>query len=98
MDQIVGIDVSKARLDAYCLERQRRLAVGNDAAGIEQLVAWLTPGSLVVMEASGGYERLAHRLLTARGIKAAGVNPPRGCATSPRPAACSPRPIGSTPR
>lgn len=77
MDRIVGIDVSKARLDAYCLERQRRLAVGNDATGIEQLVAWLTPGSLVVMEASGGYERLAHRLLTARGIKAAVVNPAR---------------------
>jgi transposase len=51
--------------------------VGNDATGIEQLVAWLTPGSLVVMEASGGYERLAHRLLTARGIKAAVVNPAR---------------------
>jgi transposase len=77
MDRIVGIDVSKARLDAYCLERQRRLAVGNDATGIEQLVAWLTPGSLVVMEASGGYERLAHRLLTARGIQAAVVNPAR---------------------
>ena len=77
MDRIVGIDVSKARLDAYCLERQRRLAVGNDTTGIEQLVAWLTPGSLVVMEASGGYERLAHRLLTARGIKAAVVNPAR---------------------
>jgi transposase len=77
MDRIVGIDVSKARLDAYCLVRQRRLAVGNDATGIEQLAAWLTPGSLVVMEASGGYERLAHRLLTARGIKAAVVNPAR---------------------
>jgi len=77
MDRIVGIDVSKARPDAYCLERQRRLAVGNDAAGIEQLAAWLAPGSLVVMEASGGYERLAHRLLTARGIKAAVVNPAR---------------------
>jgi transposase len=77
MDRIVGIDVSKARLDAYCLERQRRLAAGNDATGIEQLVAWLPPGSLVVMEASGGYERSAHRLLTARGIKAAVVNPAR---------------------
>jgi transposase len=77
MDRIVGIDVSKTRLDAYCLVRQRRLAVGNDATGIEQLAAWLTPGSLVVMEASGGYERLAHRLLTARGIKAAVVNPAR---------------------
>jgi transposase len=77
MDRIVGIDVSKARLDVYCLERRRRLAVGNDATGIERLAAWLAPGSLVVMEASGGYERSAHRLLTARGIKAAVVNPAR---------------------
>jgi transposase len=77
MDRIVGIDVSKARLDAYCLERQRRLAVGNDATGIERLIAWLVPGSLVVMEASGGYERLAHRLLTESGIEVAIVNPAR---------------------
>ena len=77
MDRIIGIDVSKARLDAYCLERQQRLAVDNDATGIERLIAWLAPGSLVVMEASGGYERLAHRLLTERGIAVAVVNPAR---------------------
>ena len=77
MDRVVGIDVSKARLDAYCLERQRRLAVDNDATGIERLIAWLAPGSLVVMEASGGYERLVHRLLTERGIEVALVNPAR---------------------
>ena len=97
MDRIVGVDVSKARLDAYCLERQRRLAVDNDASGIERLIAWLAPGSLVVMEASGGYERLAHRLLTERGIAVAVVNPARGRHFA-RPAACWPRPIGSTPR
>ena len=77
MDRIVGIDVSKARLDAYCLERQQRLAVDNDATGIERLIAWLGPDSLVVVEASGGYERLAHRLLTERDIRAAVVNPAR---------------------
>jgi Transposase len=74
MDQVVGIDISKARLDVFCLASGRRLAVGNDAAGVAELVAWLEPGSLVVMEASGGYERLAHRLLTERGSKAAVVN------------------------
>jgi transposase len=31
----------------------RRLTVGNDAAGIARLVAWASPGALVVMEASG---------------------------------------------
>jgi transposase len=77
MDRVIGIDISKARLDAYCLKRQQRLAVDNNAAGIERLIAWLEPGSLVVMEASGGYERLVHRLLTERGIPAAIVNPAR---------------------
>ena len=74
MDRIVGVDISKARLDVFCLASERRCAVANDAAGVAELVAWLQPGSLVVMEASGGYERLVHRLLAERGIKAAVVN------------------------
>lgn len=74
MELVVGIDISKARLDVYCLASGRRLAVANDAAGVAELAAWLDPGSLVVMEASGGYERLVHRLLAERGIKAAVVN------------------------
>ncbi len=74
MDRVVGVDISKARLDVCCLASGRRLAVPSDAAGIARLAAWLEPGSLVVMEASGGYERLAHRLLTERGQEAAVVN------------------------
>jgi transposase len=74
MDRIVGVDISKVRLDVVCLASGRRLAVGNDAAGVAELAAWLEPGSLVVMEASGGYERLAHRLLAERKIRAAVVN------------------------
>lgn len=74
MDRVVGIDVSKARLDVFCLASGRRLAVANDAAGVAALAGWLEPGSLVVMEASGGYERLAHRLLAEHGIQAAVVN------------------------
>ncbi len=73
MKQVVGVDISKARLDV-CSASGRRLAVGNDAAGVAELAAWLEPDSLVVMEASGGYERLVHRLLAERGIKAAVVN------------------------
>lgn len=74
MKDVVGVDISKARLDAYCLRRGCRLAVANDAAGIAELAAWLEPGALVVMEASGGYERQVHRLLSERDIKAAIVN------------------------
>jgi transposase len=79
MDRVVGIDVSKARLDAYDLGDGRRLAVGNDAAGIAALTAQLGLGArdLLVMEASGGYERRPHRLLSEQGLGIAIVNAAR---------------------
>jgi transposase len=76
MDQVIGVDVSKDRLDAFCLSSGRRLAVGNNAAGMAELAGW-GGKALFVMEASGGYERLAHRLLTERGLPAAIVNAKR---------------------
>jgi transposase len=76
MERVIGIDVSKHRLDVFCLATGRRLAVGNDEAGVAELAAW-GGQALYVMEASGGYERLAHRLLTARGLAAAIVNAKR---------------------
>ena len=75
--QVVGLDVSKAWLDGYLANSGRRLRVSNDAAGIRELVRTLGDGTgcLVVMEASGGYERTAHRELVAQGVLAAIVNP-----------------------
>ena len=78
--QIVGLDVSKAWLDGYLASSGRRLRVSNDAAGHRRtLVRTLgdRAGCLVVMEASGGYERTAHRELVAQGVLAAIVNPKR---------------------
>ena len=77
--QIVGLDVSKAWLDGYVPATGRRLRVSNDPAGIDQLLQSLagSSGSLVVMEASGGYERTAHAPLLAQGVLAAIVNPKR---------------------
>ena len=77
MDRVVGVDVSKAQLDAYELGAGQRLQVDNDAAGIARLAAWAGPGALVVMEASGGYERLTHRHLLERGLAVAIVNAKR---------------------
>jgi transposase len=77
MDRVVGVDVSKGQLDAHDLGEGRRLSVSNDAAGIGRLVAWAGPGTLVVMEASGGYERPAHRRLVEHGLKVAIVNAKR---------------------
>jgi transposase len=77
--QVVGLDVSKAWLDGYLTNGGRRLRVSNDAAGIQTLVRTLgdSAGCLVVMEASGGYERTAHQELVAQGVLAAIVNPKR---------------------
>jgi transposase len=74
---LIGLDVGKAWLDGHLARSGRRLRVGNDARGVADLVAALGTGSgcLVVMEASGGYERTAHRELAARGVPAAIVNP-----------------------
>ena len=96
--QIVGLDVSKAWLDGYLASSGRRLRVSNDAAGIQALVRTLGDGvgCLVVMEASGGYERTAHRELLAQGVLAAIVNP-SVCATSRAAWAWRPRPTGSMP-
>ena len=79
MERVIGIDVSKMRLDVYSLEDGRRWAVDNDAAGIAALVdqLGLSAQDLLVMAASGGYERLSHRLLSERGFRVAIVNPAR---------------------
>ena len=47
MDRVVGIDVSKARLDVHDLAGDRRLAVDNDAAGIAALVEQLGLGARI---------------------------------------------------
>ena len=96
--QVVGLDVSKAWLDGYLSGSGRRLRVGNDAAGVRALVRSLgeRAACLVVMEASGGYERTAHQELVAQGVLAAIVNPKR-VATSPAAWAWKPRPTGSMP-
>ena len=99
MERVIGIDVSKMRLDVYSLEDGRRWAVDNDAAGIAALVdqLGLSAQDLLVMAASGGYERLSHRLLSERGFRVAIVNP-RGCATMPGRAVAWPKPTASMPR
>jgi transposase len=77
--QIVGLDVSKSWLDGYAPATGRRFKVENDPAGIDELLQKLDhpAGCLMVLEASGGYERTAHKALAARGVAAAIVHPKR---------------------
>ena len=77
MKIICGVDVSKARLDA-CIEPGAIFeSFDNDAAGIAGLAAFCRQhqASLVVMEASGGYERRAFLLLWEAGVPCAMTNP-----------------------
>jgi transposase len=70
-----GIDVSKDWLDVSWADRTERF--GNDAAGMESLTALLRQQDidLVVLEATGGYEKAAAAALQAAGVAAAVVNP-----------------------
>jgi transposase len=77
MKIICGVDVSKARLDA-CIEPGAIFAsFDNDAAGIAELTAFCREhrAELVVMEASGGYERRPFLLLWEAGMPCGLTNP-----------------------
>ena len=77
MKIICGVDVSKAKLDA-CIEPGSIFAsFDNDAAGIAELAAFCRrhAAGLVVMEASGGYERRAFLELWQLGVSCALTNP-----------------------
>lgn len=73
----VGVDVSKAALDVAVRPAGVVWQMGNDKAGICELVRRL--GQLepvcIVLEATGGYERAAARALFKAGFPVAVVNP-----------------------
>lgn len=73
----VGIDVSKDRLDDCLVPGGEAFVVANDQEGIDSLLEWLreTRPELVVLEASGRYERPAAAAIAASGIAVAVVNP-----------------------
>jgi transposase len=75
----VGIDVSKDRLDVAILEEKEQKQVCNTQAGIKQLVAWMQElqPELIVVEATGGYQRAVVEALFHAGLCVAVVNPAR---------------------
>lgn len=76
-DTYVGIDVAKAQLDVAVDGTSQAASVTNDERGIGQLVQqWqATPPTLVVVEATGGYELALVGALGAAGIPVVVVNP-----------------------
>ena len=77
MKTICGVDVSKAQLDAWIEPGGAYDSFGNDTAGIAALAAFCRQHGvgMVVMEASGGYERRAFVELWQAELSCALVNP-----------------------
>lgn len=73
----IGIDVAKAHLDVAVRPDDDTWQAANDASGIAALVAHLDQlrPTLVVLEATGGYERPVTASLVAAGVPVAVVNP-----------------------
>ncbi len=75
----VGIDVSKATLVVALDDSAKTITVGNDQAGLEQLIAKLEPlagrVAVVLLEATGGLEQPAAMALCGHGFAVMVVNP-----------------------
>lgn len=76
MSEFIGIDVSKASLDIAVHGSGARLQVENNEQGMGRLVEQLMTfePELIVLEASGGYERLCVGALAQAGLAVAVVN------------------------
>jgi len=74
---VVGIDVSKDRLDVATLPGGEAFVVTRDAAGLDALVGRLKPlaPEAVALEATGGYETVVAATLAAAGLPVVVVNP-----------------------
>lgn len=78
-ERYVGIDVGKKKNDVHVLGLAEESQYHNDAEGIRELVdsmRQLSP-TLIVAEATGGYERFMVAELSAAGLPIAVVNPTR---------------------
>ena len=74
-----GIDISKSHLDLALRDVEKSWRFSNDPEGINELTDLLLKHqpTLIVLEATGGYEQAAFRCLSARQLAVAIVNPRR---------------------
>ena len=77
--KIVGVDVSKGKLDVAVLGEKQVHQVDNTEAGIAELVEQMQElgPELIVVEATGGYQRAVVDSLFRSGLAVAVVNPMR---------------------
>lgn len=76
-DAVVGIDVSKEWLDVHVHPAEAVFRVERTEAGLQELVARLTPfaAQVIGIEATGGLEALVVAALAAAGLPVVVVNP-----------------------
>jgi transposase len=79
LTSFVGIDVAKASLDLYRSDEEKYASVANDQKGHKKLLTLLPPAGqcLIVVEATGGYQREVVMQLVEQGHLVAVVNPKR---------------------
>lgn len=73
----IGVDISKGRLDAFCLRTGEGRCFSNTPKGHKQLIGWLTGRQVtrLVYEPTGPYHRAFELALSKAGIPLAKVNP-----------------------
>jgi transposase len=73
----IGIDVSKAILDIYILPCKKHMQFKNDTKDIKKLALKMKSfaPTLILMEATGGYEKLVSQSLSAEGHCVSVANP-----------------------
>jgi transposase len=78
-ERYVGIDVSKEKLDVAVLGAKQAWQVENTKAGMQKVVQELQKvcPELIVVEATGGYQRAVVEALFVAGLAVAVVNPAR---------------------
>lgn len=76
---VIGIDVAQGKLDLSPADQIGFASVTNDQKGMDRLIPRLLKirPALVVLEATGGYERLLARTLHAAGLPVHIANPSR---------------------
>ena len=72
----VGIDISKAHLDAYAAPAGRAARFSNDPAGFRKLIAWIGPQTRrIAYEPTGPYHRDFEDALLKAGLPLFSINP-----------------------
>ncbi len=73
----VGVDISKAHLDAHRLRTGEAARFDNDATGFKELSRWIGSADRVVYEATGRYHRDFEEALVEAGLPLTRANPLR---------------------